>query len=352
MERILVVGWGGIGGVLAASLLEQGRRVACIARRREIAEALRTRGPVLRDDNGERAVRGELEVFEAPPPAGEYDFAFLAVPPNQVEVAACSALPLLAPQGALVVFQNGLCEERVARIAGQERVLGAVVSWGASSPAPGVYERTSSGGFAIGRLDGKSDARLDTLALALEAVGPVEQTRNLRGARWSKLALNCAISSLGTIGGDRLGRLLVHRFARRLALEVMTEAVAVAKAEEVRLERVAGTLDLDWVALTNAERAASGSPSLVAKHALLLAVGARYRRLRSSMLAGIERGREPPVDFLNGEVVDRARVHGLCVPVNKAAVDAVKAIWRRELAPGLDALKLLREQTSRPSDVP
>ncbi len=346
MERILVVGCGGIGGVLLASLLEQGRRVACVAPRREIAEALRSRGAVLRDENGERAVRGEMEVFAEPPAEGGYDFAFLAVPPNQVEAAARSALPALAPQGALVVLPNGLCEERVARLAGEDRVLGAVVSWGASSPGPGVYERTSSGGFTLGRLDGNGDARLDALALALEAVGPVEKTRNLRGARWSKLALNCAITTLGTIGGERLGRLVVHRFARRLGLEVMTEAIAVAKAEGVKLEKVAGTLDLDWVALTDAERAAQGSPSLVAKHALLLAVGARYRRLRSSMLAGIERGREPPVEFLNGEVVERARARGLRAPVNEAAVDAVKAIWRRELAPGLAALKQLRDRTA------
>ena len=111
------------------------------------------------------------------------------------------------------------------------------------------------------------------------------------GARWSKLAINCAISSLGTVGGERLGVLMRHRFVRRLALEIMTETVLVARALGVRLEKVSGTLDLDWIALTDAERVSAGSPGLVAKHALLLAVGARFRRLRSSMLAAIERGR-------------------------------------------------------------
>ncbi len=54
-----------------------------------------------------------------------------------------------------------------------------------------------------------------------------------------------------------------------------SEAVAIARAEGVRLERLAGTVDLQWIALTEAERAAAaGTPSLLAKHGVLLAVGA------------------------------------------------------------------------------
>ena len=88
------------------------------------------------------------------------------------------------------------------------------------------------------------------LALMLECIGPVQLTDNLRGARWSKLAINCAISSIGTVGGDRLGNLLANRFIRRLALEVMTEVVEVARAEDVTLVKVAGTFDLQKLALT------------------------------------------------------------------------------------------------------
>ena len=94
----------------------------------------------------------------------------------------------------------------------------------------------------------------------------------------------------------------------------------------VRLEKVAGTLDLEWIALTDAERTARGSAGLTAKHALLLAVGLRYRRMRSSMLAAIERGRTPAVDFLNGEVAERGRAHGVATPLNARVVELVHAI--------------------------
>jgi 2-dehydropantoate 2-reductase len=235
----------------------------------------------------------------------------------------------------------------VARIVGgPSHVIGAVVTWGASMTEPGVYDRTSAGGFVVGRIDGNQDPRVDRLAAILEALGPVSCSDNLLGARWSKLAINCAISSLGTVGGDRLGVLMRRRFVRRLALEIMTETVHVAHADRVRLEKVSGTLDLDWLALTASERRAQlGSHGLFAKHALLLAVGTRYRRLRSSMLSAIERGREPSIDFLNGEVTTRGVRHNVATPVNDAVVRAVKRMARGEQQPGISGLESLFVET-------
>lgn len=339
------MGCGGIGGVLLSCLLESGREVACVARREALAEILRTRGPVLKDASGERVIRGALKVFVEPPADGAYDFILLATPPNQVEAAAGSTARLLAPGGAFVVLQNGLCEERVVARVGEEKVIGAIVAWGASSHEPGVYERTSSGGFVLGRLSGAADPRLETLAQVLQAVSRVAFTDNLRGARWSKLAINCAVSTIGTVGGDRLGPLLTRRFIRRLALDVFTEVLRVAEAEGVRLQKVASTVDLGWLVLDEDEHHAIGSFSLFFKHALLLGIGARYRRLRSSMLAAIERGREPPVDYLNGEVVRRGKARGLPVPVNERLLEAVHAIHRRELTTGVETLRRIYEQT-------
>ena len=209
---------------------------------------------------------------------------------------------------------------------------------------PGVYERTSAGGCSWGVLPGGDAARLPELARLLEVIGPVTISQNLAGVRWSKLAINCAVSTLGTLGGERLGALLRLRFVRRLALEVLTEAVLLARAEGVRLEKVAGTVDLEWLALGAEERQKS-SMSLATKHALMLAVGARYRRMRSSMLSALERGREPAVDFLNGEIVERAARHGLQVPVNARARELVWAVARGERASSRALLRELWQST-------
>lgn len=339
--RILVMGAGGIGGIVTAALVDAGHDVVAISTNPEIRRAVARTGMRVRDGGEEQVVM--VKVVEDPAAACDRggganaifaDYAILATQPPTVEEATRSLLPYLGPQSAVVVLQNGLCEERVAAIVGADRVIGAIVAWGASMPEPGCYERTAAGGFAIGRLDGAGvghdDPPLRQLAGMLEAIGPVTVTKNLRGARWSKLALNSAISSMGTIAGERLGPVARVRRYRRLALEVMTEAVEVARALGVKLEKVSGTIDLDWVALTADDRAARASASLAAKHALLLAVGMRYRRMRSSMLSAIERKRPPAIDFLNGEIVRHGAQLKLATPVNEAVVETVWKIARGE----------------------
>ncbi|AKU94317.1 2-dehydropantoate 2-reductase [Labilithrix luteola] len=341
------MGCGAIGGVLTASLAETGQDVTASTTNDGIHAAVHPRGLKVVGEGSPRLVR--TPVIHGLPPEGaeKFDYIILATQPPQVEEAARSVAPFLADDGALVCLQNGLCEERLGKIVGPHRVIGGVVGWGATMPEPGLYERTAPGGFTLGQTsDEPLDPRHDRLVRALEAVGPVEVTQNLRGKRWSKLAINCAISTLGTIGGDRLGTLMQHRFVRRLGLEIMTEVVDVARKEGVRLEKVSGTLDLAWIALTEEERLASGSPGLVAKHGLLLAVGFRYRRMKSSMLSAIERGRTPAVDFLNGEVVDRARKHGIKVPVNTLARDTVWEISKGKKRAGLDLLREVYEATA------
>jgi 2-dehydropantoate 2-reductase len=333
--RYLVMGCGAVGGTIAAQLLESGQDVTAYSPNDAIADAVDSRGYQLRGDGPARSVAGR--VVRAVP-SGPFDVVILATPPTRVEAAATAAREALAPSGRVLCMQNGLCEERVAGVVGPERTIGAIVGWGAAMPEPGLYERTASGGFTLGRLDGLLGDTLEAIGRDLECIGPVEMTRNLAGKRWSKLAINCAISSLGTLSGERLGALLQHRFVRRVALEIMTEVVQVARRERVRLEKVSGTLDLDWIALTEEDQHASGSPSLVAKHALLYAVGLRFRRMRSSMLAAIERGREPAVDFLNGEVVERGKRHGVATPANARVRSLVWDVAQGRRRPAMDLL--------------
>ena len=344
--RVLVVGCGGIGGNVAGGLLQHEPELLgalrVLSRNEGIAAAVQTHGFRLVGEGRDLALPAPgVMVQRREDLDGPFDFIILATQPPQVEEAARGVAHLLGDKGQLVVLQNGLCEWRVAEIVPASQVIGCIVGWGASMLEPGIFEQTSAGGFTLGRMDGSQDADTERLANLLEIVGPVVRSENFAGARWSKLAINAAISTLGTIGGDRLGVLMRARVVRRLALEIMTETVRVANAEGVHLEKVSGTLDLDWLALTEAEQGyVVGSPGLFAKHSLLLAVGTRYRKMRSSMLAAIERGRPPAVDFLNGEIVDRGERHGIATPANRRALELVHAIARGELPMGMDTLTL------------
>lgn len=340
--RILLMGCGGIGGTIAAHLAELGVDLHVVSRNPQTAEVVRTQGIRLVGEAGRRTVPCQVH---STVPGGPFDYVLFATQPTDVEAAAREALPQLATTGHAVTFQNGLCESRVADILGDAgRVIGGIVAWGASMIEPGVVDKTSSGGFVLGGLEETDAEAINVLERLLSSIGPVQRTDNLLGARWSKLALNCVVSTLGTLNGSTLGKVVKMRTARRLALEIMTEVVSVARAAGVRLEKVSGTLDLEWISLTAAERA-HGSMALAAKHAMLLAVGLRYRRLRSSMLRAIEAGKPPAIDFLNGEVVRHGRRHEVDVPLNRMVCEKVWGISRGDVEAGPALVQQLFDET-------
>src|SRR5438874_6173707 len=151
--RILVMGAGGIGGIVSATLMEIGSAVTTVSTNEQIRSAVDKSGFRVVDEGEERTVRG----WVSPAPEGKYDLCILATQPPNVEDAARTALPHLSEDAEVVVLQNGLCEDRIAAIVGPSRVIGAIVAWGASMPEPGRYERTAAGGFQIGRLSGERD---------------------------------------------------------------------------------------------------------------------------------------------------------------------------------------------------
>jgi 2-dehydropantoate 2-reductase len=326
--RIVVVGCGGIGGVIAAKLTRAGHEVTPVTGNRAIAEAIGSRGYEVKEFDGEAwQVRASgPALVEAG--GGPYDLCIAATKSTTLRQALSDVLPHLAPGAPVVTCQNGLPERLAAEVVGPGRVLGCIVVWGASMDAPGRYVRTSKGRFKLARATAASPDPAPVAKL-LEAVAPVDILADpaaLDAARWSKLAINCATSTIGAIGGDRLGALLRRRFIRRVVLELWTEVAAVARAAGVRPAPVAG-VDLTKMALTPAERATNlGSPMLAGKHAVLMAVGMKYRRLRSSMLIALERGRTPEIDFLNGEIVRRGAELGVPTPVNARLVRAVQEI--------------------------
>src|SRR5262249_45170541 len=115
-------------------------------------------------------VAGRLGVREAAGrnqrlPEGTYDLILLCTRTVDLEAALAPAAPLLAPDGAVVCLQNGLPEERAARIVGRERVLGAVIGWSASRGG----EITGAGKFTLGGWS----PRLREAAEVLRRVFPV-----------------------------------------------------------------------------------------------------------------------------------------------------------------------------------
>jgi len=186
--------------------------------------------------------------------------------------------------------------------------------------APGVNEKTSGGSIHIGELDGKISERIKKLEAALEVVCPVVISTNIRGALWSKMAINCMITTVGALTGQLLGEMLKERRVRQAFLVIYREVLDTAQAAGIKLERIAANPRLMYM------RPNAGRIHRFLKDKLMKLVGRRYGKLKSSMLQSLERGRPSEIDYLNGYVVETAKKHGVPVPLNALVTKMIKEI--------------------------
>jgi 2-dehydropantoate 2-reductase len=320
-QHILIEGIGGIGGVVAGRLIQAGYDVTLVTANPQITEALNTHGLRLITPEGTTAIRAKAYTILADLPAGEhFDAVYLLMKANTVVEAAKQTVPLLTSDGYMVTFQNGIVEDAVATRVGGQRIISGVIGWGGTMRAPGIYEKTSPGATYLGELNGELSYRLGNLAKVMEQVTPVVATRHIRGVLWSKLAINCTITTLGALTGELLGDMLADRRMRQVFARTYAEVIDTADALGIKLQRIAANPRLLYVPPN------AGLLTRFAKDLLVQFAGRRYGRVKPSMLQSLERGRPTEIDFLNGYVVEQAKIVNVPTPVNAALVKLIKAI--------------------------
>ncbi len=319
--RILIEGIGGVGGVLAARIIAAGHRPLLITGNPAVTEAINTEGirALIPEGNIQVPARAFTSLDDVDRENG-FDVALLVMKAGQVIQAAKKTLPFLAPEGYVVTLQNGIVEDAVAAVVGAGRIVSGIVGFGGTFIQPGAYEKTGPGNTYVGEVDGPVTERIRRLAAVLEAASPVITTDNMRGALWSKLAINSTITPLGALTGKTLGAMLKRRRPREVFLRLYQEVVDTSRALGVRLERIAANPGLLYLPQN------AGAVRRFTKDALVRVVGYKYRKLKSSSLQSLERGRKTEIDYLNGYVVAKAREAGVDVPVNEALVRLIKEI--------------------------
>ena len=341
-ERVLLLGCGAVGGVIAGGLLRAGRPLSIVTHNDEIAQAINRDGLRLTTPEGQWTLPATAHVC-LEDARGPFDAVYLAMKATDVEEAARDVAGCLTPRGYVVTLQNGVIEDRVAAILGRERVVAALVGWGATMHAPGVYEMTSCGELVVGETDGRLTDRVGRIQATLNDAAPTTISTNIYGVQWSKLAINCVITTLGAITGQLLGEMLRRSAIRRLGLAIVSEVVDVAQACGIVLEPVGGTLDIGRLYLPPERRHGGLGFDLLTRHVIMLVVGVKFRKLKSSMLQSLERGRRCEIDIMNGYVVEQGRARGVPTPVNSALTELVHDIevGRRTIRPeNLEHLKL------------
>ena len=330
--RIAIYGAGSLGTILGAYISKAGVEIELINRNKAHIEALQTKGA---------HVTGTVE-FTQPVLAytpdqmnGVYDVIFLMTKQQHNPEVVTMLKEYLAADGALVTFQNGLPEIKIAEILGEERVLGCTVAWGATLQEPGVCELTSAPdalSFSLGAISPTKNKHFDKVKEVLEHMGTVDVEENFIGTRWSKLLINAAFSGMSTVLGCTFGEAAGPRASRKVVQALIKECIDVCAKGGIRIEPVQGkdiVMLLDYHNQLKKALAYMIIPIAIRKHA----------KLKASMLQDIEKGKLTEVDAINGAVCDYGRKIGFPTPANDKVVEIIHKIEKGEFKPSFDNLK-------------
>jgi len=306
VTRVLVVGCGAIGSLMAGHLARTGEcevwgydvalpHVEAIARDGLVVEGARAGGA------GAFTARFEIRADPAELPA--VDLALVATK-SEFTAAAVGAVAHAVRDAAVATVQNGVGnEEEVARIA--RRVIRGSTLLAGSLPAPGHVRLDAGGETWLGPFE-PLPARGDEVVLLaglLEGGGlRAHALADARPPQWTKLLFNAATNAVGALTGLTIGQVGTAPELRELVAGLLAEGRAVAAALGIELEEQPEDLIDDAVA--------------------------RAYRHRASMLQDVDRRRRTEVDVLNGGIASFGRRAGVPTPLNDAIVGLVRGLER------------------------
>lgn len=308
--RWAVVGAGSVGSVVGAHLHMAGRDVTLVDVNEDHVAAIRDRGLTMK--------RPGLEDVVVPMPAtttphkdlDQVDVAIVLCKGFSTIAAATSMAPFLADDGFAITLQNGLGNDRaLATVLGADRVLPGSTTIGAETHAPGVVAAAPATGQGLSlthigppRSAERIPAGLLDLALQLTQAGlPTKAVPSADTVIWRKLAM---AASMGVLTAA----------TRRTVHDVMADPTAWALWNEMFDEvlHVADALGLDL------------EPEQLRVHCDATFTGVGHHV--TSMAADVVAGRRTEVDTIAFELVARAEVVGVPIPVIATLGRVIKSL--------------------------
>jgi 2-dehydropantoate 2-reductase len=299
--RIAAMAAGAVGGYFGARMADAGHDVFFIARGAHL-EAIKKNGLKIESVHGDLHLR-KVNVTDDPAKVGPVDIVLFAVKLWDTEQAAEAARPLMGPDSRLITFQNGVDSvERIAPIIGADRTVGGVAYIATTISAPGVVKHTSA--FArlrFGRADKKPDATLQAFVDAGKAAKlDIDLSKDIEVERWEKFAFLTAMA--GSTAALRAPIGVIRSDPDTLAFfrALMEEAIAVAKAKGVAIERA--YFDERMAFIEN-----KVEPGM-----------------KASMAHDLERGNRLELDWLAGKVRALGRQYGIPTPASDTVYTVLK----------------------------
>ena len=299
--RILVYGAGGVGVFFGALLARAGRDVHFVARGPHL-EALRSRGLRIKSPLIGDVEVPHVSVYPRAADSGRADLVLVCVKTHQTESILDDLTSAVGDETVVIPLQNGVeSDEQLAERFGRSRVLPAAVYVGATLDEPGVVSHAGPARISFGARQGFDERRLAAIHETLAATGQVVQiSPDIQRERWRKLMWNASFNTVSAVTLRTPAELLALPETRALLTAIMSEVVAVARAQGLDLQRSDVDEHIAWT-----ERASG---------------------IRTSTMVDRERGRTMEADALIGVIVRRGREAGVATPASETMYALMKAI--------------------------
>jgi 2-dehydropantoate 2-reductase len=322
--RICVVGAGAIGGYLGAQLALAGEDVTLVARGAQLAALQQGKLRVRARGGEEKRAPKVTAVSSIAGAGGSFDLVILSLKAHQIPAIAPELPSLFGPETAVLAIQNGVpwwyFQKHGGRFEGSvlesvdpgglisrhvapERIVGVVVWLSTSVPEPGLIEYTAheTNRFILGEIDDAPSARVDRLIALLTKAGvKAERAQNIRMEKWKKLMGSLVFSPLSCLAHATQPQVCQVPATRRLAVAMMSEAIAIAASLGLAIDKTAESRVAD------VERANKDN--------------------KSSMRQDMEAGRELEVDAQVGAVLEMGQISGTAAPNIEAVYACAKLL--------------------------
>jgi 2-dehydropantoate 2-reductase len=317
--KITIAGSGAMGCRYGAALFAAGHDVTLLDGWAEHVAAINDGGLRVTDEAGTRVLPVRAALFPAVADPAELVIVFTKATATAA-VAAASA-GAIGPATLLLTLQNGLGNIEALRAhAPDERLLAGVSMYGTELVGPGHITALGTGETHFGPVSVSGVAAAESVGAALSSAGiPTRVTSDALGVIWAKVAFNCVMNTVCSIGSIPVSALALYDDFDSLAMSILTEIEAVARAEGVFVDTAAalGVMKAQF------------DPSASGTHL-------------ASMLQDLMNGRRTEIAQLNGAIAERAARHGLEAPANALIarlIGLLEVTWARRVSslhPGND----------------
>lgn len=317
--RVVVLGAGGVGSVVAGYLARAGVDVTMLARPSHAA-AVQRDGLQLR---GLADFRVLVPAFADAQDLHTADALLIAVKTKDMERALAGVAHLQI--GCAASLQNGVVKnEQIARVFGWEKVVGATTMIGAALLRDGEVEYTLDGITFFGELDNRPSERVRQIVESFARAGlKAAVADDIVSVEWTKQAFQNPFAPLSAITRLPMHKVWSHPHFAALSVRMFREVVAVARARGVELSQHPA-----W-SLFNIETWRDAPFEKAVR--MIVEVGERVTasgrtHIIPSMLQDVLAGKQTEIEETVGHVYREGLRLGVPVPYTEFAYRTVKAI--------------------------